>query len=212
VSSIISRKRGSRIPFAFQPCGCRELKIGFPTAASLTMLRKTSAKRRPTSGEPELFVPAGVARTLTAGVRMENQTNPRGRLISGLWSASATASARSDAPLFWVFALVAAGNAVLHPVGVPGMLAHQDQQLPTASTRRCRSWSSKILREHVPHGFAKYYFYFQKLMGWVLASFLDRGTLGPHQVALASRRGGVSDHRVIRHHRPRLTPGPALIR
>jgi hypothetical protein len=30
----------------------------------------------------------------------------------------------------------------------------------------------------VLHGFAKYYFYFQKLMGWVLASFLIAGLSG----------------------------------
>jgi hypothetical protein len=36
----------------------------------------------------------------------------------------------------------------------------------------------KTFTEIVLHGSAKYYFYFQKLMGWVLASFLIAGLSG----------------------------------
>jgi hypothetical protein len=83
-------------------------------------------------------------------------------------------------PLIWVAALVAAGTAVLHLAGVPSALAGSgaavvayslDMLLPIVELE-------KSFAEIAIHGFAKYYFYFQKLMGWVLASFLIAGLSG----------------------------------
>jgi hypothetical protein len=82
-------------------------------------------------------------------------------------------------PLAWVGALVAAGTAVLHLTGVPSELAgigaavaySLDTLLPIVELE-------KSFADIVLHGFAKYYFYFQKLMGWVLASFLIAGVSG----------------------------------
>jgi hypothetical protein len=82
-------------------------------------------------------------------------------------------------PLAWVVAFVAAGTAVLHFGGVPGILAHTgpavsyslDMLLPIVEFEK--SFENVVL-----HGFAKYYFYFQKLMGWLLASFLIAGLSG----------------------------------
>jgi hypothetical protein len=50
----------------------------------------------------------------------------------------------------------------------------------------------KSFQDVVLQGFAKYYFYFPKLMGWVLASFPDCGPRGHYQVTLADA-GGTSD-------------------
>lgn len=82
-------------------------------------------------------------------------------------------------PLFWVFALVAAGTAGLHLGGVSGMLAHTGPAV-TYSPRHAAAdrAARKSFENIVLHGFAKYYFYFQKLMGWVLASFLIAGLSG----------------------------------
>jgi hypothetical protein len=83
-------------------------------------------------------------------------------------------------PLIWVAALVAAGTAVLYLAGVPSALAGSgaavvayslDMLLPIVELE-------KSFAEIALHGFAKYYFYFQKLMGWVLASFLIAGLSG----------------------------------
>jgi hypothetical protein len=83
-------------------------------------------------------------------------------------------------PLAWVVALVAAGTAMLHLTGVPSELAGSkaavvaysfDTLLPIVELEKAHA--------DVPlMGFAKYYFYFQKLMGWALASFLIAGLSG----------------------------------
>ena len=82
-------------------------------------------------------------------------------------------------PLAWVVALVVAGTVVLHLTGLPTELADSgaavayslDTLLPIVELE-------KSFADIVLHGFAKYYFYFQKLMGWVLASFLIAGLSG----------------------------------
>jgi hypothetical protein len=83
-------------------------------------------------------------------------------------------------PLAWVIAFVAAGTAVLQlSPGVPSELADSgaavayslDTLLPIVELE-------KSFADIVLHGFAKCYFYFQKLMGWVLASFLIAGVSG----------------------------------
>jgi hypothetical protein len=83
-------------------------------------------------------------------------------------------------PLAWVAALVVAGTVVLHLTWVPialvgsvwAVVAYSlDMLLPIVELE-------KSFADIVLHGFAKYYFYFQKLMGWVLASFLIAGLSG----------------------------------
>jgi uncharacterized protein YjbI with pentapeptide repeats len=83
-------------------------------------------------------------------------------------------------PLAWVGLLVAAGTAVLHLTGIPTELAGSDAAVVAYSfdTLLPIVELEKSFADVVLHGFAKYYFYFQKLMDWVLASFLIAGLSG----------------------------------
>lgn len=83
-------------------------------------------------------------------------------------------------PLAWVVALMAAGTVVLHLTGVPKVLAGSEAAVVAYSfdTLLPIVELEKSFADVVLHGFAKYYFYFQKLMGWVLASFLIAGLSG----------------------------------
>jgi hypothetical protein len=82
-------------------------------------------------------------------------------------------------PLACVVALVAIGTIVLRFSGVQGRLASWvpaavysfDTLLPVVQLE-------KSFADITFDGFAKWYFYGQKLMGWVLASFLVAGLSG----------------------------------
>jgi hypothetical protein len=83
-------------------------------------------------------------------------------------------------PLGWVVGLVALGTAVLLLTGLPAQLAGSmprtvaysfDTLLPIIELEKSHA-------DVVLDGFARYYFYLQKIMGYVLASVLIAGLSG----------------------------------